>query len=71
MAASAAGQPLSLVAAAVVTLDPNALDADRVAVAVLARLDQREADAKRKERARALVADINALRVEALTSAVN
>jgi hypothetical protein len=70
MAASVTGTPLSLVAAAVVTLDPNALDADRVAVAVLARLDQREADEKRRVRARALVADINALRAGALVAAV-
>ena len=43
--AASAGRTLSLVAAAVVATDPNALDADRVAVAVLARLDQREAEA--------------------------
>ena len=70
MAASAAGAPLSLVAAAVVTSDPNALDADRVAVAVLAKLDEREADKAREKRAAALVADINGLRVSALAAAV-
>jgi hypothetical protein len=70
MAASAAGQPLSLVAAAVVTLDANALDADRVAVAVLARLDQREADEKRRVRAEALAASIRGLRASALVDVV-
>ena len=70
MAASATGQALALVAAAVVTLDPNAVDADRVAVAVLARLDQREADKARRARAEALVADVHALRVDALAAAV-
>ena len=70
MAASAAGQPLSLVAAAVVTLDPNAHDADRIAVAVLARLDQREADKARRVRAEALAASIKELRASALADAV-
>lgn len=70
MAASVAGAPLSLVAAAVVTLDPNALDADRVAVAVLAHLDQREADKARRERASALQHQIASLRAAALTAAL-
>lgn len=68
--AASAGRTLSLVAAAVVRVDPNALDADRVAVAVLARLDQREADRRRAERFTKLRTEITALRVEALAAAV-
>lgn len=67
--AASAGRALSLVAAAVVTSDPNALEADRVAVAVIAHLDAREADRARHARAAALTSDIAALRVEALTAA--
>ena len=58
----------ALTAAAVVTHDPNAGDPERIAIAVIARLDQREADAKRRERATALSAQINTLRAEALTA---
>lgn len=69
LAASASGAPLSLVAAAVVTVDPNALDADRVAVAVVARMEQRDAERARLARAAALADTIHDLRVEALTAA--
>lgn len=68
--ASAGGHDISLVAAAVVTLDPNALDAQRVAVAVMAAMDQRVIDQARRERAAALTADITDLRVSALAAAV-
>lgn len=70
MAASITGQQLSLVAAAVVSVDPNALDAERVAVAVLTKLDEREAATARRVRAQALLAATNTLRVEALAAAV-
>jgi hypothetical protein len=68
--AASAGRDLALVAAGVVTTDPNAADPERVAVAVIARLDQREADRARRVRAAQLASQINALRVQALTSAV-
>jgi hypothetical protein len=67
--AASAGVAFSLVAAAVVSRDPNAIDPDSVAIAVIARLDQREADAKRRARADALVADVTRMRVEALSAA--
>jgi hypothetical protein len=68
--AASAGYDTALVAAGIVAVDPNAVDADRVAIAVLAHLDQREADKARRERAGALISVANALRVEALTAAV-
>jgi hypothetical protein len=66
--AAAGARTYSLVAAAVVVTDPGAVDADRVAIAVLARLDQREADAQRQVRAASLINDIRALRVDALAT---
>jgi len=68
--ASAGGTEFALTAAAIVAIDPNAHDADRIAVAVMAAMDQRTADAKRRERAAALAADITDLRVNALAAAV-
>lgn len=68
--ASANGMDLALTAAAIVEIDPNALDADRVAVAVLAAMDQRAEDAKRRVRAEQLAETITDLRVSALTAAV-
>lgn len=68
--ASAGGHEITLLAAAVVTTDPNAVDAERVAIAVLAAMDKRVDDAKRRERAAALTADITELRVGALAAAV-
>lgn len=68
--ASAGGQDFALVAAAVVTLDPNAVDADRVAIAVMAALDQRQAARERAVRAAALANEINELRVGQLLAAV-
>jgi hypothetical protein len=73
LAASANGVPTALVAAAIVERDPNA-DPDRIAIAVIARLDQREIDRaaarSRAERAAALIATTHDLRVAALTAAV-
>lgn len=70
LAASAANPDdvVSLTAAGVVT-DPNADDM-RVAAAVVHLLDARSADAARRERASALAAEINDLRVGALTAAL-
>jgi hypothetical protein len=68
--ASAGGHEYAMVAAAVVTVDPNAVDADRVAIAVLAAMDQRAVDAKRRDRAVDLTAAITDLRVNALAAAV-
>lgn len=68
--ASAGGNEFALTAAAVVTIDPNAVDADRVAIAVLAAMDQRAADAVRRQRAAELAAEITELRVDALSAAV-
>jgi 2'-5' RNA ligase len=67
---ASAGRPTSLTAAAVVGIDPNAGDPERVAIAVIARLDQRDAEAKRRVRAAALAHQINTLRAEALTAGV-
>jgi hypothetical protein len=68
--AASVGRTISLTAAAVVTIDPNALDADRVAVAVLAAMDQRKADEARRQRAALLTTEITELRVSALVAAV-
>lgn len=68
--ASVGGQDYAMVAAAVVAADPNAIDADRVAIAVMAAMDQRAADTARRERAAALSTEINDLRVGALAAAV-
>lgn len=68
--ASAGGTEFALTAAAIVAIDPNAHDADRIAVAVLAAMDQRAEDAKRRERAAALAGEITDLRVGALAAAV-
>jgi len=71
IAMAASGEmPLSLVAAGIVQIDPNAIDPEVVAIAVVARLDQREADKVRARRAIDLVAQVHALRAEALTAAV-
>jgi hypothetical protein len=69
--AASAGRPTSLVAAAVVGTDPNAAEAERVAIAVIARLDQREVDKERRIRAERLARQVSALRVEALSAAIS
>jgi len=66
--AASAGVELSLVAAGIVTIDAG-IDPDRVAIAVLAALDEREAEKARRVRAAELVAQVTELRVEALTAA--
>jgi hypothetical protein len=68
--AASAGREMALVAAGVVTADPNALDEERITVAVMSALDRRDADIARRQRAAALTATITSLRVEALTAAV-
>jgi hypothetical protein len=66
MAASVGGQALSLVAAAVVSQDPNAITEDRIVVAVGRALDERQAKADRAMRATALVAASNSVRAQRL-----
>jgi hypothetical protein len=68
--AASAGVELSLVAAGIVTIDAG-VDADRVAIAVLAALDEREAEKVRRSRADALVAQISGMRAEALAAAIS
>jgi hypothetical protein len=66
MAAAASGQTLSLIAAAVVTADPNAEQADRIAVAVLARMKDRD---DRSRRATLILDESRRLRVDSLVAA--
>jgi len=68
LAASAADETviLALTAAAIVTLDPNAVDAERIAVAVVDEQERRAHDAERRERAGALVASMRAERARKL-----
>jgi hypothetical protein len=66
MAASVAGAPLSLVAAAVVTPDPNSLTEERIVVAVGRALDNREAARARALRAAALNDTLHAVRAQRL-----
>src|SRR5262245_49756804 len=66
LAASIDEEPLSLVAAAIVTVDPNAEMAERFAIAVVNTIEQRRA---RQERAAALRAEITRRRVAALVAA--
>jgi len=60
----------SLTAAGVVTIDPNALDVERIAVAVVDKLAEREARAAKLARVAALRSTVNAERVEALVAAI-
>ena len=71
IALAASGElEMSLVAAGIVTTDPNAVDPETVAIAVIARLDRREAEKARRARADALLAAARGIRAEALVAAV-
>jgi hypothetical protein len=67
---AAGGEPLSLIAAGVVVRDANAVDAERIAVAVVARLTERDRQAANRARIAALCAEVNAPRVAQLVAAV-
>ena len=56
--AASAGRTMSLVAAAVVAVDPNALSVEKVAIAVNRALDERDALKARAARADALYAEV-------------
>ncbi len=67
MAASAAlDEPLSLVAAAIVTVDPNAAEIDRIAVAVVRQMRE---DTQRRQRVERLQREIRRHRAQALVAA--
>jgi hypothetical protein len=68
LAASAANPDVvySLVAAAIVETDPNAMQAELIAVAVVDEVERRAQDAARRERASALVSSMRAERARKL-----
>ena len=70
LAASAAGVETALVAAAVVTTDPNAIDVDRIAIAVVDRLDARERRVVNSARVATLRSLVNTERVSELVAAM-
>ena len=67
---ASAGRELSLVAAGVVTADPNALDVDRIAVSIVKALDDRDATRARQLRAAALADSVRHQRVERLLDVI-
>ena len=74
LVASAAGDPWSMVAVGVVGIDPNAQEIDRIAVAVVDRIEERQSEreqrAARAQRVATLRAAINEVRVGELVAAV-
>lgn len=67
---AAGGQPLSLVAAGIVGIDPNAFDADRIAIAVIDRLDARQRREANVARVAAMRTAVNGPRVQELIAAI-
>jgi hypothetical protein len=68
--AASAGRDFALVAAGVVTTDPNAVDVERIAIAVVDRLAEKDRRAANVARVAALRAAVNGPRVEELSAAV-